>query len=439
MEAFLDSLQSSLALSDEQIKDYTSALRPQITADYAQDESMMLPSFVYARPSGNERGEFLAIELGGTMLRLAIVGLSGLACASEFKRSKSWSVPDAFKVTGSGRDLFHWIAQRVSEVIGIENHRKWKAGFTFSFPVQETSISTGQIKLMGKGFASADDENECINVCLSEALKSIGVNVELCAILNDSIATLLAQAYTTPGKTSLSLILGTGCNSAAFACSSLFEAKLKNRGLIDGQSVVAVNCELSMFGKMQLPWTKYDHEVDQTSTRPGYQPLEQFTSGRYLGELVRRIWLDCPGRSSVCPKGFDKAFGLSGRIVSGVEMDTTPTLDFAIALLNEYHALPGSWSHTDVLLLRSIALLVSNRSAALIAASLVALGQALEVLNTDSIVIPCCGAVLERHANYLLRCQAHLNRLRPGIKLQPIQDAGLLGAAVSAAMQESLW
>jgi hexokinase len=111
------------------------------------------------------------------------------------------------------------------------------------------------------------------------------------ALINDTEATLMSHAFANPA-TSVSLILGTGLNAALQLPLSAF-SPLK----IDGRPkewvrrarTVLVNTEISMFGAGIFPLSVADKRLDTASTNPGFQPLEQLTSGRYLGEICRLI------------------------------------------------------------------------------------------------------------------------------------------------------
>lgn len=116
-----------------------------------------------------------------------------------------------------------------------------------------------------------------------------GLRLRMNALMNDTEATLLSAAYTRT-NTSLSLICGTGCNAAvALPISALTSHKLGVRPVawLRAAHMVLVNSECSMFGAGILPTTPADIALDAAQPRPGFQPLEQLVSGRYLGEIAR--------------------------------------------------------------------------------------------------------------------------------------------------------
>ena len=89
----------------------------------SKDQFMSTP--VLSLPSGEERGQFLAIDVGGTNLRVAFVELLGTKCRiskaeddvlgaqlplPNIKQSfeKTWPIQDALKMDHS-EDLFSWM------------------------------------------------------------------------------------------------------------------------------------------------------------------------------------------------------------------------------------------------------------------------------------------------------------------------------------------
>ena len=116
--------------------------------------------------------------------------------------------------------------------------------------------------------------------------------MQIHALMNDTEATLLTRAYENP-STSLSLIWGTGVNAAMMLPVATVAEKLKGRAAewSEGAQMVLVNTEASMLGAGVLPLSQVDRELDAESDHPGFQPLEQMTGGRYLGEITRRFML----------------------------------------------------------------------------------------------------------------------------------------------------
>lgn len=148
---------------------------------------------------------------------------------------------------------------------------------------------------MGKGFlANKGLMGQDLGGIVKMACKNQGLNVELQAIINDSSACLLSQAYSHT-STRLGLILGTGFNVAAYLpVSSIgrFKFGLRPEDWYDEASHVIVNTELGMFGHNVLPLTRWDVQLLEHHPRPEFQPLEHLVSGMYLGEIGRHVLID---------------------------------------------------------------------------------------------------------------------------------------------------
>lgn len=143
---------------------------------------------------------------------------------------------------------------------------------------------------MGKGFLAS---NGLLGQDLGDIIKSAcqtrGLHVELAAIVNDSTAALLSEAYVN-SMTRFSLILGTGVNIAVhLPVLTIGREKFGERpsGWFEKASHVIVNTELGMFGKGILPLTRWDKALNTAHLRPDFQPLEHLVSGCYLGEMCR--------------------------------------------------------------------------------------------------------------------------------------------------------
>jgi hexokinase len=118
-----------------------------------------LPTPVTKFPSGNEFGEYLALDLGGTNLRVAFVSLLRAAShvhtgehlgafhnSIRITHEKSWAIDDRFKVE-KAEDLFAWIGDCLAEIVRVRmetaNHLSDEIplGITFSFPMMYVCTS----------------------------------------------------------------------------------------------------------------------------------------------------------------------------------------------------------------------------------------------------------------------------------------------------------
>lgn len=107
----------------------------------------MIPSYIQSIPTGAETGTFLALDLGGTNLRVCEVTLLG--DSKWTMKQQKYTVSDALKL-GDSSALFDYIANAVDQFlteIGTTGDvdEKLYLGFTFSFPVLQTAIASGTL------------------------------------------------------------------------------------------------------------------------------------------------------------------------------------------------------------------------------------------------------------------------------------------------------
>lgn len=143
----------------------------------------MIPSFVTGRPTGQERGKYLALDLGGTNLRVCLVELKG---DGEYSiEQEKFKVDDSYK-TGEMTDLCDFIAgcveSFVKDKIQDTPGEDLQMGFTFSFPVLQTAINRGVLKQWTKGFSCKNAVDKDVTILLQDALRKRGVPVNIAAV-----------------------------------------------------------------------------------------------------------------------------------------------------------------------------------------------------------------------------------------------------------------
>ena len=173
----------------------------------------MIPSFV-DRPKGNEEGEFIALDLGGTNFRVLAVELDGKGGTSVPAVSRY--VIKKKDIQGTGEQLFDFIAKSIKHFMeqnDISFEEKLELAFTFSFPVEQTNIAAGTLLTWTKDFTAKGVEGQDVVRCLNESLKRQCINnVHVAALANDTVGTLVAKSYMVP-SCDVGVILGTGTNA----------------------------------------------------------------------------------------------------------------------------------------------------------------------------------------------------------------------------------
>lgn len=212
------------------------------------------------------------------------------------------------------------------------------------------------------------------------------------AITNDTVATLASLAYAVKSlpnsRVAMGIIVGTGCNATIpMKLSALHESKAKHVSSRDpAAEETVVNTELTISGaaaplKELDIITKWDTQLDAACARPGFQPFEYMTGGRYIGELIRLILYDyltnIAGLSkSQLPDILVKDYALSTTYISDHVARARSDQGLADTLNQTLTPPEGGewrWDSSAAAAFRKIAVTVQRRSAGLIAAAVIGL------------------------------------------------------------------
>lgn len=266
---------------------------------------------------------------------------------------QSWPIGEHLK-NENAESLFSWIGEKIAEVVAracrdlkLNRDNDLPMGVTFSFPMVQRSLSQATLMSMGKGFAISDklDLDQFLITGYEKHRQNLP-RITIAAIANDSVATLVSFIYQFQAKphqkAAMGLICGTGSNATVpLKLSSLHPNKRPEEvSVIPGQADedvrIAVNTEWSINGsapplhKLGLV-SRWDTELDQAGEAPGFQPLEYMSSGRYLGELGRLIFLDyltsvLGYKAATLPLKLQRKFGLSTTFLSHFNPQSPGTL-----------------------------------------------------------------------------------------------------------------
>jgi hexokinase len=133
----------------------------------------MNPTWCMSMPTGHEQGTFLAIDMGGTNLRICEIYLPEEKGEFDIIQSK-YRMPEELK-TGTGEDLWGYIADCLQQFIEYhhegEDLGKLPLGFTFSYPATQDYIDHGVLQRWTKGFDVAGVEGTDIVVPFEKALQ----------------------------------------------------------------------------------------------------------------------------------------------------------------------------------------------------------------------------------------------------------------------------
>lgn len=386
----------------------------------------MLPSFV-KKPKGNERGTFLAIDLGGTNMRVLAVRLHGEG-KFETIGVKRFSLNKEI-ISETEKVFFDFIVDCVINFLK-EYHLDsiYEMGFTFSFPVVQTSVSSGTLVTWTKGFSVKDVEGKDVVFLLDNALKRKGVkSLKIIALVNDTVGTLATKCYEDPAC-DMGVILGTGTN-ASYPEKTEHITKYKGRWNSDE---MIINIEWGGFDKINR--NLYDETLDRNSENPGMQRMEKAISGMYLGEIARLVVLNGLKNNLFHTKTiediFSSPYAFTAEHLSYIALDDYNKLSW----LKDIHDL-------DKKIIKMIAHIITTRSARIASSAIAAVITWMDNTLTSPHTVAIDGSLFEKYPGYKETMESTMVELfgeaSKNIRLTLTHDGSGIGAAIIAAIVSS--
>ncbi|KAL1843305.1 hypothetical protein VTJ49DRAFT_2122 [Mycothermus thermophilus] len=500
----LDNFLRPLAIDSRSVLGLSHGLASTFTRLAAESPDQFLPTPIsesMLRPARRIPGRFLAIDIGGTNLRVGFVELFSHGPEPLCVLLEEREPIEEHLKSDDPESLFSWIGRHIARTVrracsefAVPRDHELPMGVTFSFPMQQPSLAEAVLMPMGKGFAlKADLDLAAHLVAGYDKHRAADLPpIRVAAIANDSVATLVSFSYQLPARDpgirrrpAMALIVGTGCNATLpLRLSSLAPNKRPAsvsvvRGIDDSSSDrrIVVNTEWSINGSA-APLrdlgliTTWDEILDHGGERPGFQPLEYMTAGRYLGELARLIFIDYYSRTSgktpedvvlTLPTPLRHRFGLSTFFLSHFRPDSkrgslVQQLDEEFPTeenegTNHFH-----WTPELADVLYRIAKAVEVRAAGIIAAATLGLlrstgelppplssidGDVNRTEEEEELAVGYTGGCIQHFLDYLDDTQRFIDealrlehaavsggRAAPRVVLVPCHDGGLTGAGI---------
>jgi hexokinase len=400
-----------------------------------------------AFPDGNETGSYLALDMGGTNLRVCEVTLTDEKGEFEIIQSK-YKMPEELK-TGSADELWAYVADCLQQFLDYHHENEeldhLPLGFTFSYPVTQEAIDHGILQRWTKGFDIDGVEGKNVVPQFQKALEERSLPIKLVALVNDTTGTMIASAYTDT-EMKVGCIFGTGCNAAYMEeCGNI--PKLEHLKL-DPSLPMAINCEWGAFDNEHkvLPRSKYDVVIDKESPRPGQQSFEKMIAGLYLGELFRLVLLDlhkgneCSMFEGQDVSKLDKPYSIDAGFLSAIEEDRFENLLEVADLFQT--KLNITCKKPELELIRRLAELIGTRAARLTACGVSAI---CKHKKWDNVHVGADGSVFTKYPHFKIRQAQALKEILDWpakfgkgrgdpIEVLPAEDGSGVGAALIAAL-----
>jgi hexokinase len=385
---------------------------------------LMIPSYI-GKPSGKESGTFLAVDMGGTNVRVAKFSIkerniTKITEVSSGLRSTdgSW---DYTTSNTTAEELFDFFAEKIAQI--VDPGEKYYLGHTFSFPTKQTGINNATLIMWMKEISVTGAVGKNPNQLLSEALKRKKLDVNPCAILNDTVGTLLVAACRY-ADADIGTILGTGHNTCY----------VEPHHPLTGAPMI-VNMEAANFD-WELPFTEYDNFLDAASNKPGGARLEKMISGVYLGELVRIILCKLADQGSLL-KDNQKLKSLF------IEKSSLPSKEVSEFIRNkDYIQATFDCSVADAEIIKHISELVVKRAARLAAGTYVGTVLHMDPDFKQQHMVAVDGSIYEKMTGFKEELRQGLDEALGNkaekIRVQLVKDGSGAGAAVAAAIARGI-
>uniref|UniRef100_A0A8B9HWR6 hexokinase n=1 Tax=Astyanax mexicanus TaxID=7994 RepID=A0A8B9HWR6_ASTMX len=265
-----------MRFSDETLRDIKARFRMELEKGLSRDTNptatiKMLPTFVRSIPDGSEKGDFIALDLGGSNFRILRVKVSHEKKQTVQMESQNYETPEDI-IHGSGSRLFDHVAECLGDFMEKQKikDKKLPVGFTFSFPCVQTKLDEAVLLTWTKRFKVNGVEGMDVVKLLNKAIKKRGdYDADIMAVVNDTVGTMMTCGFDDQ-RCEVGIIIGTGTN----AC---YMEELRHIDLVEGdEGRMCINTEWGAFGDdgmLEDIRTEFDREIDRGSLNPGKQLL----------------------------------------------------------------------------------------------------------------------------------------------------------------------
>jgi hexokinase len=164
MENYLREVQRlfEAPLEPTQLQHMSARLQEQFVPKLQSSDICMLPSYNDKLPTGREKGTYLALDVGGSTFRIALVELNGNQADAKNMRivvMKTYKIDEKVRQR-SGNDFFEWMAERIQQALADPQLQRsttiqsFPMGLAWSFPVEYVPLILSHLS-----FADYDQAN----------------------------------------------------------------------------------------------------------------------------------------------------------------------------------------------------------------------------------------------------------------------------------------
>ena len=380
---------------------------------------LMLPTYIEAEGDIVANQPVVAIDAGGTNLRIAKVYFDD--AMKLITENIQYSKMPAVETELSKKEFFDTMAGYMVDFKNVSD----KIGFCFSYAAEILPSKDGKLIEWSKEVKAPEVIGEMVG---EQLLAAMGTPEKQLVLMNDTVSTLLAGKAATAGKkydTYIGFILGTGTNA-----SYIEENKniTKTTGLnLSGSQII--NIESGNFGDVVS--ADIDIAFNNSTKDPGRYSFEKMFAGGYFGGLCTTA-LKIAAREGLFSnaKTIESLAELTteevNKFVGGIELDEN-VLNLALATDEDKATAAGIING----LIERAAKLVTANLAAVILKTGKAKTEAKPVLMTIE------GTTFYKLHNFQKMFEANMQEFLSGenqryYEIVEVENSSLLGAAIAA-------
>ncbi|KAH9644977.1 hypothetical protein HF086_003307 [Spodoptera exigua] len=390
-------------------------------------------TYVPELPDGTEEGVFLALDLGGTNFRVLLLELA----AGQLVRQqvKHYHISNALRL-GTGEELFNFLADCVLDFVkqlGMED-QAFSLGFTFSFPMKQHSISSGELITWTKSFKCSGLEGVDVAALLERCLRARNLQITVRVLLNDTTGTLIAGAHMHK-NVGIGVILGTGSNGCYMERASRVQHWEAAHERVQD---VCVDIEWGAFGDngcLDFIKTDFDREVDAASLLATSFTFEKYIGGKYLGSILSCV-LSALARAGLFPAEPAPDALQTAHLSLFEEENCAGEVSRSLEVLREVCAC-AALSAEDARVAQHVAHVISNRAAQLVS---VCISTLVRRMARPHVAVAVDGSVFKHHPRIATLMRTYIALLAPhhSFSLLAAEDGSGKGSALTAAIAARL-
>jgi len=305
-----------------------------------------------------------------------------------------------------------------------------------------------------KGFSASEVVGENISEILYSSLSKKGISVNISALIDDTVGTLLTGCYShVDAFCFCGVIVGTGSNCCYIERISNIP-KLSNLELTEKPEFMVLNLESGNFGSriehigIDLPMSEFDHELDKNSQNKNQQLFEKQISGMYLGEISRLVIKKFMKNGIIFrnfPDKLENLYSFSTIDMSKIEADNSHDLS-TVEIVLSTHGINTS-SLEERKFVKSITHIIALRASQLVAVQIAAIFHQVQssssfkykILQVPKMVVAIDGSVYEKFPGFSESLLETLDSLigTKKVQLELVKDGSGIGAAVASLVNST--